>query len=86
VTDREVAALKALDAASYDDQEDGGDGWVTIDRVADEIDRPYAWAAECLVVLVNRGLAERRRRRTSGGRLFYAVSASGGTLLLAEDF
>lgn len=78
----EFDCLSALDQASFDDQEEGGCGWVTIAEVASAWERSYAWASEILAALYRGGYAERRR---SSARLRYAVSELGGAELLAED-
>lgn len=78
----EWVALQALDECCYQDSERGGDGWVKIETVADEMGVSYGWAAQLLARLAGYfDFAERRRQGVTLSRFVYAVSESGGKFL-----
>jgi DNA-binding MarR family transcriptional regulator len=74
--------LYALDDLTYADSEDGGDGWVEIWAVAEDLGVRYHWASLLLRTAWGRGFAERRSHNRRGRcRLCYALSEAGADLV-----
>lgn len=85
----ELATLRALDFACWEDSDKGGDGWALIRSVAAVRGGSYDWAKDVLKRLAHRGLVEARLSpevHWTGRHLKqYACTEPGSRYLLELD-
>ena len=81
----EERMLRTLDQCCYEDSENGGDGWATLDDLAAAYGVQIPWVSLLLTTLRHRGYVERRGSAENHRSKLYAPTEAGAALLTAKQ-